>query len=169
MEDFFKPRRRKLGCVSLVATLMVMGGWLRSQYWIDSIIFNLNGQVITIQSLANGIDFGRMSYRVGLSSPGWEWSSQELLPLLENWVDAKGNQKEIDPWMDHKIVWRRDWFGFHVGVGYRGNRRDEDCMIPYWSIVVPLTLLSAYLLLTKPRIVKLKTNVENNTPFQPIK
>jgi hypothetical protein len=25
------------------------------------------------------------------------------------------------------------------------------CMIPYWSIMLPLTLLSAYLILWKPR------------------
>ena len=32
--------------------------------------------------------------------------------------------------------------------------------IPYWSIVIPLTLLSAYLLLTNPRVTKPKTIVE---------
>jgi hypothetical protein len=31
-------------------------------------------------------------------------------------------------------------------------------VIPFWAIVIPLTLLSAYLLLSKPRLVAMKTN-----------
>jgi len=33
-------------------------------------------------------------------------------------------------------------------------------LIPDWSIVIPLTLLSAYLLLTKPRVVKPQKTIE---------
>jgi hypothetical protein len=36
--------------------------------------------------------------------------------------------------------------------------------IQYWSLVIPLALLSAYLLLGKPRIVKPKIAVENRLP-----
>ncbi len=36
--------------------------------------------------------------------------------------------------------------------------------IPHWSIALPLALLSAYLLITKPRVAKPKTIVENSVP-----
>jgi len=35
------------------------------------------------------------------------------------------------------------------------------CQFPYWSIVIPLTLLSAYLLLVKPRVATAKNVGEN--------
>ena len=42
---------------------------------------------------------------------------------------------------------------------YRGPLSDpiHFVEVPYWSIVIPLTLLSAYLLLIKPRPAKLKS------------
>ena len=48
--------------------------------------------------------------------------------------------------------------GLYVAIVKRGspNVVSEDTVydIPYWSIVIPLTLLSAYLLISKPRKLK---------------
>ena len=51
----------------------------------------------------------------------WEWGSETIDP--NRWIDA-GNYWDLT---------------------------SDHCAIPYWSIVIPLTLLSAYLLLSKPR------------------
>ena len=45
--------------------------------------------------------------------------------------------------------------GFDFGAGRShgaGIVRTERWAAPYWSIVMPLTFLSAYLLLSKPRV-----------------
>ena len=42
-----------------------------------------------------------------------------------------------------------EWQGFSSTFG---GSRDFKWLIPYWSVVLPLTLLSAYLLLSKPRL-----------------
>ena len=49
------------------------------------------------------------------------------------------------------IKWRFRYFGFGIG-----DEVDQTGVLraPYWSIVIPLTLLSAWLLLSKPRIAK---------------
>ena len=52
----------------------------------------------------------------------------------------------------------------HPSEHIRGSQLRKEFVVwrlPYWSIVSPLTLISAFLLLTKPRIAKPKTIVEN--------
>ncbi len=55
------------------------------------------------------------------------------------------------------------WRVGHMGVATCSDTTSDSIAVvfPYWSIVFPLTLLSAYLLLTKPRTAKPKTNVEH--------
>ena len=65
-----------------------------------------------------------------------------------------------DPSGFDKILWRRTWCGFDFGKSRQtfswGHNYEvveiwRWWSIPYWSIIIPLTLLSAYLLLSKPR------------------
>ena len=56
--------------------------------------------------------------------------------------------------LDPRIEWDFLWCGF--GTGRIGGPPDRNWLkvcwvIPYWSVVVPLTILAAFLLLTKPR------------------
>ena len=53
-----------------------------------------------------------------------------------------------------------EWIATDVAREVRPRYR-EPGGIPYWSITIPLTFFSAYLLLTKPRVAKPKTNIEN--------
>jgi len=58
------------------------------------------------------------------------------------------------PWEEFDMIWRRDFLGFQFGAGTHKQQSLLNmhlCMIPYWLIVIPLTLLSAFFLLSKPR------------------
>ena len=51
-----------------------------------------------------------------------------------------------------KMDWRRDFHEFHIGAGKTMDRRQfHHVVLPYWSITIPMTLLSACLILWKPR------------------
>lgn len=43
-----------------------------------------------------------------------------------------------------------------------GQQRISFIRVPYWSIVIPMTLLSAYLLLSKPWPIKPSSNLEGS-------
>ncbi|MEI8020636.1 MAG: hypothetical protein WCH39_20705 [Schlesneria sp.] len=77
-----------------------------------------------------------------------------------------------DPLSNEEIIWSSRWWGLGVGerhdqVGYTFTNIDGTSQtfpvqytyrsIPYWFITIPLTLLSAYLLLSKQRVAKLKS------------
>ena len=145
MPEFFRGRRRKIGVATHLVTLLLAGLWVRS--------------------LSVG-DFLVTSSDQFLSSRGslfWEHSSvrqpstsRSLFPKLSY---ASGNLNHItdtyvDPGWNDNRRWR--YMGFAYGrvttssavfPTYISSYR----IVPYWSIVIPLTILSAYLLLTRPR------------------
>ena len=78
-----------------------------------------------------------------------------------------------DQELSSMLEWRWLLFGFgiadfdYVGSVISGKRdvlSEKIYAIPYWSIVILLTLLSAYLLLSKPRVATPKTVVEKGLP-----
>ena len=94
-----------------------------------------------------GLDF----YRLTGSGEPWELAIEFSSKLIDS-VDANGKPIKATLWhADSEIEWQWDWAGFHFVVSRIPNRRDEDYMIPYWCVVIPLTLISAFLLLSKPR------------------
>ena len=64
----------------------------------------------------------------------------------------------------HKQSWRFNWLGIRLGaipIVEPGTLSERIMwIIPYWTIVIPLTALSAYLLLSKPRKSNQKKIVE---------
>jgi hypothetical protein len=147
MKEFFNGWRRKAGCSLLLVACVFTTGWIRSQRRFDLLFIPVGNATYGFVSGAGAIDFLRF----------WEPESQDELYFLSgdlmsengSWLDETGY---INPWSSsHQIKWRLDWHGFRVGVSHIGNRHDTDCVLPYWSIAIPLTLISAYLILWKPR------------------
>jgi hypothetical protein len=150
MREFFSGWRRKVGCVTLVMALLFAVAWIRGLYGLDQITvvaFRLNCRLI----LKNGrigccIDFQQTPNPLPASTGGWTY------------VRHQGNAffypitMEVSDWLGTDIgsaFWRQyARFGFAFGH-YQASR--YVCVVPYWSIVVPLTLVSAYLLLSKTR------------------
>lgn len=140
MGEFFKPRRRKSGVVVLVMALLLTAGWVKSLTKRDFIEIDLSNATYRIGSM-NG-EF-KLIYVAPAAGQRF-WSSDELL-------DPKR-----DLWEGYQMEWRRDWAGFHFGVGTMPSlpNRTTALSFPYWFIVLPLTLLSARLLLSKQPPVK---------------
>lgn len=152
MNGFFKPWRRKFGVVTLVAACVTAGGWVRSLIIHDTFQFPIRKHTTSFvetmnQRLTCSIEFHNSTSG---ASPYW---GIEATP-------------EIDPLDDEPFGWRLRSCGFGVG----GNLDDSPeyywliaWQIPYWSIVVPLTLLSAWLLLSKPKQRKPSLEQQANT------
>lgn len=126
MLDFFHGWRRKTGAVTLVMALAFVGGWIRSLAVTDSWQFPV-----------------RNRWHVGFVSHGGRFSC--------GWTDLKRPMS-----YDWRIVERRGpiairvrglYFDFTDGNAPIPNGIPSQRIIPYWSMALPLTLLSAYLLL----------------------
>jgi hypothetical protein len=59
---------------------------------------------------------------------------------------------------DDTIQWKRWFYGFEFGershASSMGTVHVTIWKVSYWSVVIPLTLLSAYFLLSKPHLTK---------------
>ena len=138
MGDFCKPWRRKFGVVTLVLACLFFGGLLRSHNLSDQMRFMLFGYGYHFRS-----EFGRMEVGLYWSSDGadiskyfnssWSWWAQRL--------------PDIDQWKPHTVC----GFSFNKGEHVLMRATEIGGTLPYWSIVIPFTALSAWLLLTNPR------------------
>ncbi|WP_397570114.1 hypothetical protein [Schlesneria sp. T3-172] len=153
MREFFRGWRRKAGCVTLVMACNFAGGWLRTFYVGDGIdigrvvVGSLEGSLVVVGSLEGSlVVVGSLegslvvvgTMEESLYFP--EWNCEE--PRA-----AKEELKSLD-----EIVkgWR--WCGVVCGrIDALSDRGASVWIVPYVYLVVPLTLLSAYLLLSKPR------------------
>jgi len=136
----FKPWRRKIGVLTLVMACVFAAGWVRSL----SVLNFLHRSA------------GLVSYMEFESSNGnlvwWSTSKHEFAnPPRLTWSigDLQYRFQFIE---DRHVRWSLKIWGFRIGEAYRR----KVWVIPYWSIVIPLTLISAYLLLSKPRVAKPK-------------
>ncbi len=156
MVVFFQGWRRKVGCVTLLMACLFMTGWVRGLFFVDflwfpgekgaylhQVMFTRN-MAIFQKSVSLSSDFllpwDEETFYVN-SYPRWQWRpSDDMGFLLANYP---------------KVTWRCRVSGFDIVEAsadddiYRGT----FVAIPYFSIITPLTLLSAWLLLSKPRVV----------------
>jgi len=129
MGDFFHGWRRKAGVAGLVMACCWAFGWIRSCVSHDSVQINFGDcTYLDITSSIHGLSIARFF--------------------------ANGGPLELT------VVWRVDhgkfeWFFPSKPKMIQGNAFGYTvCAISYSSIVIPLTLISAYLLLVKPRVAK---------------
>jgi hypothetical protein len=156
MRAVFRGWRRKSGVLTLLMACAFTGLWARSDETSDVFGFPIiNGMQHSIESTCEGIRSIRSTPLPRTSSIGW---------VLKKIADRDRNPRREsvnDFWEYFDVDWRWDWAGFHFGGGKLkpfflafaklDSGKAECSQIPYWSIVTPLTLLSAWLLLSKPR------------------
>ncbi len=156
MGDFFFGWRRKSGIVLLVCALMFMVGWVRSSFKFDSMLMRGSQSLNQISSIDGSLWYLRtITQPDGIPLIGW--NSAEISKVDGFRYDDKGLRVRFVPSDYVDVKWRWEWEGFHFGAGESKYTRGEETefgVIPYWSVVLPLTLLSAYLLLSKPQIAK---------------
>ena len=141
MMGYFKPLRRKMGFMVLLLVLPLMALWIRSCSRIDIVDFDTEKLIHhTVRS-----DSGCMIWfkHQGLNFPEYfavpKWYS---VPIE--------NKRSMAP---EPIVWRFQLWGIGRGeiVDDFLSYRCDVVSLPYWSIIFPLTVMSAWLLLSRPR------------------
>jgi len=148
MGEFFKGWRRKIGVVALVMACVFIAGWVRSFSMMDFML---------LPSLQ-----GNDPRRLDRCLVSWD---QCLVVLREG--RRTGSYISSRPYGDLRdrlfnnpaLEWKWSGFGFGSGAT-KGAPLHSLVAVPYWSIVIPLTLISAYLLLSKPRSPSQKTTIE---------
>jgi hypothetical protein len=126
MREFFHGWRWKVGVAMLVLACVFAAGWVRSLSTIDEI----------------AMPIGRMTELIFVSLNG------------RVWIDWGGRY----PHLPQKPLWDSVRLSDTAKAATMAGGADElehalrASLVPYWSIVIPLTLLSAYLLLSKPRV-----------------
>ena len=134
MREFFEGWRRKVGCVTLVMACVFAAGWVRSFRVEDGISFPTGDPNIGALVSVNG--------EIGLI----QWYDDDNL-----WPDGAVPQVASTPFPPATPTSLGTWIWCCCGLGVKGWLEHRYYVISYWSIVIPLTLLSAYLLLWKPR------------------
>jgi len=145
MGEYFKPMRRKIGVLTLVMACVLMVGWIRSPFTQHTFTFRyLSPSCIKVVSVSNHLIFATLFVRTLDPMPITIWSSEEVKP--NKWVMTFANLPVMCPIKDRP---------FSVGdIEFRIGNLPVSLnwyQFPYWSIVLPLTVLSAYLLLSMPR------------------
>ena len=131
MREYFRGWRRKAGCVTLVMALALMGIHARSFVVEYHVMIPVSRDVHYITICQGFVDWRAER---GLRSP-----HDRIM-----WWSSGGSRRSPKPfrYMRFHASYVR-WNGFDVGA--------DDGAIPIWLPTLPLTLLSAYLLLWKPR------------------
>jgi hypothetical protein len=133
MREFFRGWRRKAGVITLILACVVVAANVRSFVVSDSIHIRLGiGRSLYADS-------GVGCWTINLSISPYQALHTPL------WMT-------LDPSGVGFVDWDWKWGDF----GYNHYQEEKidivTLMGPYWSLVLPLTLLSAYLILWKPRM-----------------
>jgi hypothetical protein len=130
MGEYLKPWRRKIGVVTLVMVCVPMGGWIRNRTYEDDIRVSIGDTDHIFESYDDNIRWRGLGPLDRDCQLEVEWITRPLLP----------------PRTLRLLI--------HQGAGMAGSHYFDVVTVPYWSIVIPLTAISAWLLLSKPRPTK---------------
>ena len=147
MSNYFQPWRRKFGVLTLVIACVMMAGWIKS-YDADYLV---SYRQTTFISVSGGLILEQPVQRTSIQDRDFLFLSRSLQKypyLREGWERSAQGEK-----------WCRQFAGFVVAegdvsmgttAGAVAIETNRFYRIPYWSLAIPLALLSAYLLLRKP-------------------
>ena len=162
MGAYFKPLRRNLGVITLMTACAFAAGWIRSASNVDFFYVYGRQSMYGLGVFAGRLALFRSDRLAGEATPFWRHC-----PLHRFYGFHDGAEKPYDHLDGYTAEWRWDWHDLHIGAGVSNEdpvgMRLEQCVTPCWSIAIPLTLLSAWLLLSKPRPATPKTMTEFTT------
>ena len=145
MREFFRGWRRKSGCIMLAIACVFMIGWFRSQNNFDELQL-FRGWKTTHFLMS-------FDERIGWSSvndPNDNPNPAHIRTLPFSFQTQRRDPNEIMEIFDLLgIQWITEWRGFLSGTS--ASLGIQIWIVPYWSINIPLTALSAWLLLSKPQ------------------
>jgi hypothetical protein len=143
MRTYFRGWKRKFGAMMLVLASIFSASWIRS-IDIEDILgtpSNEHGSdfLISVHGEFTWVRFDDIQPSIIKAIPGWK--SQRQIDLRPFWGE------DVTLWRMRFIgidMRRQEWWG-------RGPHALTAITVPYWLIAVPLTLISAWCLLSKPR------------------
>jgi hypothetical protein len=153
MSQFFKGWRRKIGVATLVVTLVLMGGWVNSLSEIDQFCVAENDRTLhVLYSCPAGIGWTRLHETTGTPLYGMPMDRFHV----ETFHSTSFNVIYPFDWKDTN--WGSQSFGIRTGTVFYDEppktRELRISIIQYWLLVVPLTAISAWLLVFSSRNVK---------------
>ncbi len=123
MRTFFHGWRRKLGCITLVMAVASLLAWMRGRFVHDVVAFTLGGdQQHVVMAYQDSIWW-------------WHYAIEE-----EHGADVGLSISHSEA---KNIISQLRMLLARPGSGER--------YVPYWCVVLPLTMLSGWLILWKPR------------------
>jgi len=144
MGEFFKGWRRKAGCVILLVTFLFMVGWIRSLFWVDIVDLEKCCWLGVLQTKVRLVSGSQLFALHGYDDTSWKMITIpdgrrfEVSNRFFDWSSREGCNLQI----------------------MSNSKNMHPLVIQYWMPVLPLTLISAYLLLSKQRVAKPKKSVE---------
>ena len=124
MREFFRPWRTKIGVLTLGLACLFALGWVRSLSTIDLFEFDLRGRGHSISTVPETIRWEKSTEHEGRRFSGIRWMEFEASDIA---------------------------VFFFLQTAQGGGIRKSYCEIRYPYIVIPLTALSIFLLMKKPR------------------
>ncbi len=160
MKEFFYGWRRKAGCVALVVACLFMGLWARSRFYEDDFRFRVGRHAVYVfHSFESGlawISVWEPNDGPRLIRHNGAMSSIELMDDKRNIEWQTDRREGNDAGALRQVEW--DWncggcrYG-HQPTGPMSGIGSNLLQVPYSIFVLLPTLLSAYLILWKPRRV----------------
>lgn len=150
MHDIFRGWRRKLGVLTLVTACVFMGAWVRSLIIADEVMFST-------ELNSNRVFFSRNG-GVGVESLRLIPENMEVDDAYElrfisppEWKTSPARNSNFPRFKFPILRSRWQWWGF--GIYDSSNESHNKIsvsrfVIPYWSITIPLTLISFWLLIS---------------------
>ena len=151
MGEFFRGWKRKVGVVTLILACAFAGLWVRSLYYQDQI--RLPEFDREREGYMASLDGSFRWSRNGRMAPNNPMLGNSVTPLWTSRPINKNLWSSIVPNDGPGVVGFRP-LGFSFGTFGAGNDPITFCCCSYSILVLPLTLLSAWLLLSKPRPAK---------------
>jgi len=150
MGEFFHGWRRKIGCVTLVMASVFLAAWGRSHVSADKLTVALGGGIQYLVKLSpSSISLRRIGevthgpyQSVRVSKSGWS--------VIDNPVTVVDHQEDSSNTTEAKEDATGEWV-IPIVSPVSITTEYDPFEVPYWYLITPLTLLSAFLLLTKSR------------------
>ena len=163
MREFFHGWRRKVACLLLAAALLFLGLWLRSHDVTDQIMIHVSAKHDwLLGSLNNGL-FVRLRHSLDSKTVSATLPAKRF-EFATHSYEHGWPQDPLDWWSSgcQTISPNYKFCGFRFAKFREcqsASFRFEIWVIPYWSIVLPLTCISAWLLVSRSYpAIPMKTN-----------
>ena len=164
MWTYFRPLRRKIGLATLMMACLANAIWVRANLVTDLFVV-INHRGCRIWEIRSSCLLLGKEDLIGDAGYG---TSQFWTVCPKDFPSSKLYAKHLSP-RDQEWEWRVKLFGFDFGRTRIKNRQNDIQLtlgvIPLWSIVLPLTGLSAWLLLWKPKAMD-PQSASNRGPLQ---